>query len=868
MYISRLRVNHKKNPLGFNLAKIHLSWEVKAVCGKWAVETRIIVSESSNMEKLVYDSGVQENYHENQMLVSFDLKPRTRYYWQVEVKDDKGDCSKSNPAWFETGKLQESWTAKWIGTEENEKRMPLLYKEFELKEKPESVRWHVCGLGLYEAYVNEKKAGREFLMPGYHCYDSFLEYQTLDVTELLSQGKNKIAVLLGEGWYKGRFGFDGDYRNLYGNQKKCIGELHIRYANGQEECIVTDSSWKAEESSICENGIYDGEHIDETLEHKMLSVEEIEETRPLVERFNPRIHKVEEFQPVSVKQEDEALLLDFGETVTGWVEITGAFETGQKVMMQYGEVLQKGRFYRDNLRTAKAEFTYVSKGKGETIRPHFTYYGFRYVKIKGLNPEKEYKFIAYRIMSDIERTGWVATDHDKVNHLLENTLRSQKCNFLDIPTDCPQRDERMGWTGDAGIFASTACFHMDSGSFFHHYMKNMQAEQEKCNGAIPFFVPRPKVKKEEHTNPFYLDSGAAVWGDAATLIPWRLYQFYGDKAMLEEQYPVMKAWVDYEYERTKENEIPYLWQNDRQLGDWLALDNGNINNPIGKTDSGFIASVYHYWSTKMVKEAAESLGLEESKVYAEREKEIRNAILNYYFPDKKFCLEYTQTACALLLYLKLYPEGEREVITAKLAELLKKNNGHLNTGFVGTPILCMALSENGQNQLAYDLLLNEDYPGWLHEVNLGATTVWERWNSLEEDGSISGTGMNSLNHYAYGSIAEWIYRYMCGLNPSIGEAVKMTIYPMPDQRLKKAEGSWRSVFGKYVCAWNWKSEQEVVCNIEVPFNANARFILPDGTEEILDCGKYEKILNMQNGERLISSWQIFCTRRRSEKGLV
>ena len=785
MYISRLRVNHKKNPLGFNLAKIHLSWEVKAVCGKWAVETRIIVSESSNMEKLVYDSGVQENYHENQMLVSFDLKPRTRYYWQVEVKDDKGDCAKSNPAWFETGKLQESWTAKWIGTEENEKRMPLLYKEFELKEKPESVRWHVCGLGLYEAYVNEKKAGREFLMPGYHCYDSFLEYQTLDVTELLSQGKNKIAVLLGEGWYKGRFGFDGDYRNLYGNQKKCIGELHIRYANGQEECIVTDSSWKAEESSICENGIYDGEHIDETLEHKMLSVEEIEETRPLVERFNPRIHKVEEFQPVSVKQEDEALLLDFGETVTGWVEITGAFETGQKVMMQYGEVLQKGRFYRDNLRTAKAEFTYVSKGKGETIRPHFTYYGFRYVKIKGLNPEKEYKFIAYRIMSDIERTGWVATDHDKVNHLLENTLRSQKCNFLDIPTDCPQRDERMGWTGDAGIFASTACFHMDSGSFFHHYMKNMQAEQEKCNGAIPFFVPRPKVKKEEHTNPFYLDSGAAVWGDAATLIPWRLYQFYGDKAMLEEQYPVMKAWVDYEYERTKENEIPYLWQNDRQLGDWLALDNGNINNPIGKTDSGFIASVYHYWSTKMVKEAAESLGLEESKVYAEREKEIRNAILNYYFPDKKFCLEYTQTACALLLYLKLYPEGEREVITAKLAELLKKNNGHLNTGFVGTPILCMALSENGQNQLAYDLLLNEDYPGWLHEVNLGATTVWERWNSLEEDGSISGTGMNSLNHYAYGSIAEWIYRYMCGLNPSIGEAVKMTIYPMPDQRLKK-----------------------------------------------------------------------------------
>lgn len=846
MYISRLRVNHKKNPLGFNLAKIHLSWEVNEACGKWAEETRVVVSDSKDMKNLLYDSGKIKNYHENQMLVSLELKPRSRYYWRVEVRDEEGDYAKSSIAWFETGKLEEKWMACWIGTDEDEKRMPLIYKEFELKEKPDSARWHICGLGLYEAYVNGKKAGREYLMPGYHCYDSFLEYQTIDVTELFVPGKNTIAFLLGEGWYKGRFGFDGDYRNLYGSQKKCIGELHLSYANGCKECLITDESWKAVESSICENGIYDGEKVDETLEANPLLVKKIKEAvSPLVERFNPRIHKVEELEPISITKEEDALLLEFGETVTGWVEVSGIFEKNQKVFMQYGEVLQNGKFYRDNLRSAKAEFTYVSQGGEKTIRPHFTYYGFRYVKIEGLKEPRKYKFIASRLMSDIERTGWVTTDHDKVNQLLDNTLRSQKCNFLDIPTDCPQRDERMGWTGDAGIFAATACFQMDSGSFFHHYMKNLQAEQDRCNGAVPFFVPRPKVKKEEHTNPFYLDAGAAVWGDAATLIPWKLYQFYGDKAMLEEQYPVMKAWVDYEYERTKENEIPYLWQNDRQLGDWLALDNGNINNPIGKTDSGFIASVYHYWSTKMVKEAAESLGLEESKVYAEREKEIRNAILNYYFPDKKFCMEYTQTACALLLYLKLYPEGEREVITAKLAELLKKNNGHLNTGFVGTPILCMALSENGQNQLAYDLLLNEDYPGWLHEVNLGATTVWERWNSLEEDGSISGTGMNSLNHYAYGSIAEWIYRYMCGLNPSIGEAVKMTIYPMPDQRFKKAEGSWRSVFGKYVCAWNWKSEQEVVCNIEVPFNANARFILPDGTEEILDCGKYEKILNMR-----------------------
>lgn len=844
MYISRLRVNHKKNPLGFNLKKIHLSWEVNEAGGKWAEETRVTVSDSSDMKELLYDSGKMKNYHENQMLVSFKLKPRSRYYWQVEVKDETGAYAKSSIAWFETGKLEEEWTACWIGTDEDEKRMPFLYKEFELKEKPDSARWHVCGLGLYEAYVNGKKAGREYLMPGYHCYDSFLEYQTIDITELLVVGKNTIAFLLGEGWYKGRFGFDGDYRNLYGSQKKCIGELHLSYEDGHKECLITDASWKAVESSICENGIYDGEKVDETLEAKPLLVKEVKEAvSPLVERFNPRIHKVEELEPVSITKEDDALLLDFGETVTGWVEVTGTFERNQKVFMQYGEVLQNGKFYRDNLRTAKAEFTYISHGGEKTIRPHFTYYGFRYVKIAGLKETGEYTFTACRLMSDIERTGWVTTDHDKVNQLLDNTLRSQKCNFLDIPTDCPQRDERMGWTGDAGIFAATACFHMDSGSFFHHYMKNLQTEQDRCNGAVPFFVPKPKVKREEHTNPFYLDAGAAVWGDVATLIPYRLYQFYGDQVMLEEQYPMMKAWVDYEYERTKENPVPYLWQNDRQLGDWLALDNGNINNPIGKTDSGLIASVYHYWSTKMVRKSAEHLQLEESKEYKQREENIRKAILEYYFPDGIFRLEYTQTACALLLYLKLYPEGQREVLITKLAELLAENGGHLNTGFVGTPILCMALSENGRNDLAYDLLLKEDYPGWLHEVNLGATTIWERWNSLEEDGSISGTGMNSLNHYAYGSIAEWIYSNMCGFHPSMGEEVKMTINPLPDRRFKEVKGSWNSVFGKYECAWKWKNEREVLVQITIPFNANAKFITSDKTVEILESGTHEKIIN-------------------------
>lgn len=849
MRIEHLRTNHLQNPLGYDFSYLSLSWKVEAAVAKYSDKVQVIISETEDMEKPVYDSGIMNNFRQCALEVQMDLKPGTRYFWKVFIETQSGEKAESETAWFETAKMEEKWDADWISVPEDRKRMPVLYRDFEVQGKIKKARLYIFGAGLYEADINGIKAGDEYLLPGYHSYDLLMEYQTFDITGLIQRGNNRISILLGEGWYKGRFGFDDVYMDLYGDRKKCIAELHLEYVSGETARIVTDASWKAFSGNILENGIYDGEWQDDTLECVQIPVEVLQDDKALLTaRTNPPIRKTEKFDPVSEEwHSTDYLLLDFGESITGWVEFYGTLEQGQQIRLQYGEVLQDQEFYRDNLRTAKAEFVYISDGKERNIRPHFTYYGFRYVKVEGLKDTQKLTFHAYRIMSDIEKTGRIETSNIKVNKLFENTIRSQKCNFLDIPTDCPQRDERMGWTGDANIFANTACFHMDSSAFFRHYARSLYLEQKLMKGAVPFFVPRPKVPVRENTNPFYLDGGACIWSDVATMLPWTLYEYYGDVSLLKEQYPMMKTWVEYIRMRSKENEVPNLWQNDRHLGDWLALDNGNIHDPIGKTDSRFLASACYYQSALSVAKAAEVLQLEEMQEYLELTEQIKEAFVQFYFTkDGRLKIEPTQTACAFLLYIGLYPDHAKENLKEKLKELIMENGGHLNTGFAGTPVLCPALSENGLNTLAYDLLLNEEYPGWLHEVNLGATTVWERWNSLDENGMISGTGMNSLNHYAYGSIADWMYRYMCGFMPDVNNDIKMVIRPMPDKRFSYVKGKWESIFGTYVSNWSYSAQTGFQYQIEIPFNANARIIFPNGKSCLLECGVYHFDNNGEN----------------------
>ncbi len=843
MKITHLSVNQLRNPLGYDFSYIALSWRVEESKGTYSTAVRITVSEREDMAAAIYDSGSLTDYRECRYHLPIIPKDRTRYYWRIWIRDNAGGEVLSDVSWFETGKGKEGWKGSWIAAAREEKRMPILYKDFTAGQEVAKARLYIYGAGLYEAYLNQEKIGTEYLQPGYHSYDLMMEYQTYDVTDYIRSGANRLSVLLGEGWYKGRFGFDDDYRNLYGNRKKCLAERILTDADGSEEWLVTDGTWQGVQSPVGENGIYDGEWIDDTAACEPLVVEELTDSKELLtERSNPPVVKVKSFSAVSeIQHQDGYLLLDFGESITGWVEWEGQLEPGQIIRLSYGEVLQDKAFYNDNLRTAKAEFGYTSDGSHKTVRPHFTYYGFRYVKVEGLKADQKLSFTTYRIMSDLAATGQIFTAHEKINRLIANTVRSQQGNFLDIPTDCPQRDERMGWTGDVAIFAGTACFHMDSAAFFRHYMKSLYQEQRLLKGAVPFFVPKPKIKTDisEAVNPFYITAGACAWGDVATILPWTLYEYYGDRELLREQYPAMCEWTNYITGRARENAVPYLWQNDRQLGDWLALDNGDLRNPIGKTDVQLLASAFYYQSARCCYQAADVLQDGRREEFMTLTGNIKQEFLSFYFDDnQELRSDLTQTACAVLLTLKLYPEGGKEKLAGHLRQLLEANKGHLNTGFIGTPVLCPALSENGLNEMAYDLLLNEEYPGWLHEVNLGATTIWERWNSLDEEGVISSTGMNSLNHYAYGSIAEWMYRYMCGFRPGMGNDIKMIIKPQPSLQLQEVTGNWDSPYGRYVSGWSYDAEVGLRYKIEIPFNANAKVVFPNGNIKFLESGIY------------------------------
>lgn len=837
MRIVNLCTNHLVEPLGYNFKSLHLSWNVEDAQGSTDKSTKVVICEDEKFENVVYESDEYVGYGMPYMDIDISLRPETRYYWKVTIRDAVTTASEST--WFETGK-ENNWQAQWIGVKNETESMPEIYRYFNADKKIKKARLYAYGLGLYEVYINGNKLGNEYLSPGYHSYDLMMEYQTFEATDVICTGENKLSFILGEGWYKGRFVFEGGFENIYGENKCVIAELHITYEDGTVEKIFTDEQFKAKETAIKSNNIYDGEVIDETQPLKEMSVVTYDMSKKLLEaRINPPIRAVEEIEAKSlIISEKDEIIIDFGEIITGWVVFNLKDEGNYNIKLQYGEVLQDGCFYNENLRTAKQEFIYRGLGNKQNVRPHFTYYGFRYVKVEGIKDIDINDFTAWRIMSDISATGKIITSNEDVNKLIENSVRSQKCNFLDIPTDCPQRDERMGWTGDICIFATTAYANMECSAFIHNYMVNMKKEQELMNGSIPFFVPYPKIKPFDGINPFLVTNGASVWGDAATVVPWELYVHNKDIKMLEEHYVTMRAWIEYTAKRVAENQKNYLWQNDMHLGDWLALDNGNIHNPIGATDPNFIASAYFYLSVMNGYKAAKKLGYtEDMQKFAAIADNIKDAFLAEYLEENgKLKKDETQTGYAVILAFGLYKEEMLPAIRERFKKVMEDYDNHLSTGFVGTRYLCDALSICGMNDMAYTLLLNDDYPSWLREVKMGATTIWERWNSLEDDGHISGTGMNSLNHYAYGCVVGWMYEYMCGFR--YDEDGNLYINPMPDKRIPEVYAEYMTVFGKIILKYKYTSEN-IKFNVTVPFQAKTKLILPDGREMSLETGEYQ-----------------------------
>lgn len=851
MKLTHLRVNHVETPLGLAMKQPVFSWVAEDTADKRQAAAEIVVRTGG---KTVYDSGRREDISSLGFEAPLELAPRTRYDWTVTLWGDGGDWASAS-SWFETAKQEEPWQAQWIAADFQDKEVqPLLVKDFSLSEEVESARAYVCGLGIYELEINGQKAGNEYLLPGYHCYDFHLEYQTFDITGLVRAGENRVGLALGPGWYKGDIIFDR-YHNLYGDTMQAICEVRVLLKDGTEQVIPTDLTWKSYPSPVTFSNIYDGEHYDARREIPGWSapccqgeaggvVPGTEGTERLIARLGPKIVKKASFSPTVLQTKKGETVLDFGQNMTGWVEFNADEPAGTEIVLTYGEVLQDGCFYRDNLRSAKAEYRYISNGRPAHVRPHFTFYGFRYVKVEGVSQARAEDFTAWHIRSDIDPTGSIETADPRVNQLFHNAMWGQFDNFLDIPTDCPQRDERLGWTGDAAIISATACKNLYMPAFFHHFLYNVGEEERYYQGAVPFFVPAPKT--EDWGDAFWLNGnphGCAIWSDVATMMPWAVYENYGDLALLRQDYPVMKTWVERIRQDDEADGGRGLWLRGRQLGDWLALDreDGDTQNPFGATDLPYTATAFYYYSASLTAKAAKALGYEaDQKEYQALCQKIKGAFLEEYFnQDGTLRIPVTQTACVLSLFFGLYPEGKKDMVLNALKERIAARNNHLDTGFCGTPFLCRALSDNGANELAYTLFLNDDYPSWLYEVNMGATTVWERWNSILPDGSISGTGMNSLNHYAYGSIVDWMYRNLCGLNP-VEEAPgykKAVIRPMPDKRLPWAKLKLDTASGTYQVEWTY-GEGGLHGSVTVPFDCQARLILPNGQERTLSAGTF------------------------------
>lgn len=817
MRITSLRINGIKNPVGFSYETILCSWKVTDTLAKKQKYACIEVAVTPDFSEIICKKEGAE-LASNETELEMKLNPYTTYYWRVRVEGENGESAVSETAFFETGKMGESWLGQWIGPVKEDIFHPILKKTFLSEKKVARARIYICGLGLYEAYLNGEKIGKDFLAPFLNDYLEAYQYQTYDITNLIRQ-ENKLEILLGKGWYMGAFGLSNQ-SNLFGNRMMAIAELHITYMDGSSEVIVTDDSWQYQGSDIEESGIYYGETINHLMwkerENLWKPVKVLEAPGKLVERYSLPVVVKEQLAPTEIIHTPAGeTVVDFGQNHAGYMEFTANFEEGTKIVIECGEILQNGNFYHENYRDANATFTYISDGRTETVRTHFTYFGYRYLKVTGWPGELSKEDIRSNVVySDLERTGFIETSNEKINRLYQNCLWSQKSNFIDLPTDCPQRSERLGWTGDAQVFSATASYNMDTRAFYRKFLTDLRSEQLRADGAVPNYIPSKG------------DFGvASVWGDVATLMPWQLYQSYGNLKEMACYYPMMCDWVSYMYRKDEENGGKRLFLNGFQFGDWLALDGVTEQSFKGSTDDDYIGTVYYYESTKITAKMAEYLGFtEDAEIYKKLAEEIKAAIFHEYFtPSGRLALD-TQAAYIIALHFGLYREKEK--LIAQFKDRLKKDCYQIKCGFVGAPLLCVTLCENGMADLAYHFLFHEGFPGWLYCVNLGATTIWERWNSMLSDGTCSGTGMNSFNHYSYGSVVEFFYAYIAGIRAVEPGYRKAVIAPIPSMRFRYFNCTYDSACGKYVSDWKIEEDGTFTLHVEIPFHCEAEVTLP------------------------------------------
>ncbi len=838
--VAKPSLEHLHEHLGIGNPRPRVSWTIETDTPNWI---------QSAYEFELHQNGTSESSGKlessESVLVPWvfeNLKSREQCSIRVRVWDSANQVSNwSESLAFELGLLETSdWTARFITPDWDEdiskpQPSPLLRQKFELKARVKCARLYVTALGVYEAYINGTRVGNHVLAPGWTSYDHRIRYQTFDVTNLLHDGHNAIGAMIGDGWYRGGLGFGGGRRNVYGDKLALLAQLELEFEDGTTERIVTNDSWRSSTGAIQSSDIYDGEIYDARLEQHGWNTANFDDSKwsdvnilkrdfsKLESPLGAPVRQIEEVAAISISTSPSGkTLVDFGQNLVGGVRLSVQGEAGQTITLRHAEVLELGELGTRPLRHAAQTDQYILRGgELEVWQPRFTFHGFRYVEISGYPGELKLEhLVAVVLHSDLERTGWFECSDPLVNQLHQNIVWGMRGNFLDVPTDCPQRDERLGWTGDIQVFAPTASFLFDSAGFLESWLKDLKAEQTQ-DGVVPFTIPN--VLGVSGVTPM------TAWGDAAVIVPWVLYQRYNDPRILEAQFESMKAWVDH-LERITQPSL--LWDTGPQFGDWLDPSAPPENPGDAKTPSAVVATAYFARSAQLLGQSARVLEkATEAQHYLELAAKIRAAFVAEYITPNGRILGDATTAYALALEFELLLEPQRERAQKRLLELVRNNGYRISTGFVGTPLVCDALCQGGFVEATYRLLLQRQCPSWLYPVTMGATTVWERWDSMLPDGSINPGEMTSFNHYALGAVADWLHRSVAGLAPAAPGYKKLEIKPLLGGNFSHARASHITPYGLASSSWKIENNQFEL-EVVVPANTTATVFLPNSTESL------------------------------------
>ena len=743
-----------------------------------------------------------------------------------------------------------SWTARMIAPNDDFAGAPLLRTEFRMSEGHGAVNravLHATAYGIFEAYLNGRQVSTEVLSPGWSSYEWRLRYRSYDVTDLL-QPTCVLGIALGNGWWRGRLTWSGGSA-FYGTELGAFAQLEISYADGHLQTVGTDEGWTAGPSAVLANDLYDGETIDARLRSDewlrpgfagdgWTGVHPVElDPGKLTPYLGPPVVRHEEIAPERIWTSPAGrTLVDFGQNLVGWLKVRVQGPAGSTVTIRHAEVLEGDELGVRPLRTAKATDSFLLSGGEDVFEPTFTFHGFRYAEIEGwpgdLQPEA---VTAIVVSSDLRRTGEFSCSDELLNQLHRNVVWSTRDNFLDLPTDCPQRDERLGWTGDIAVFAPTACYLFDVEDFLRDWLVDLAAEQRAADGLVPFVVP-DVLKYVEHPPEFPAPESAAIWSDAAVWVPWAIWQAYGDLQVLRDQFDSTAAHV----RRVESLVSPTgLWDSGFQFGDWLDPTAPPDQPFLAKADTGVVATACLYRTARLLEAAAELVGREDDRsqfgALAER---TRAAFQSHYVADDATILSDAQTAYALAIVFALLDEEQAAQAGDRLAELVAKSEHRIQTGFAGTPYLLDALTMTGHLDDAYRLLLQRECPSWLYPVTMGATTIWERWDSMLPDGTINPGEMTSFNHYALGAVADWMHRTIGGIAPLEPGYGKVLVAPSPGGGITWARSALGTRHGRISVSWTSDDAGAIQLDLEVPDGVTALVRLPGLADQELGPGSH------------------------------